>query len=126
MSQVAKVVWEDIGTIGIGNSTNGSVVGGVSDSVRKSFGLPNASSFSKCVFKLKMRIPKRPVSLCLSLFSPLPRHHHLSSSYSSSTFLRILHFHSKTVLSSGVPDHSSYSRKLLRPQGWCSFACNSV
>ncbi|KAL3505298.1 hypothetical protein ACH5RR_035139 [Cinchona calisaya] len=91
-----------------------------SDSVWKSLPklllLSSSSASSRCrLFKLKMRIPKRPlpvsVSLCLSIFSRPP------DLISSSCFSRIFHFHSGIVASS-ISDHSQANRpQFLRPKG---------
>lgn len=106
-----------------GGGVNGIVfedvlVGRVSDSICQSIGVPEESS-SKCLFKSKMRIPKRPVSisLCLSLFSPPPEKFFSSS---SSYFSRILHFHSG-FLASKISDHSANGRIFVCHRGSCFF-----
>ncbi|CAI9116745.1 OLC1v1017983C5 [Oldenlandia corymbosa var. corymbosa] len=126
---IAPIVEEGIGC----SSCAAGIVGRVSDTFCcKSVsvvGLPYNST-SKCVFKLKMRIPKRPVSFCLSLFSPASHHnllhhhhHHLHlhrpfsiSSCTSSPLLRVFNIHSRVVAAS-VSDHSPYRRKLVLPKG---------
>ncbi|XP_009588769.1 uncharacterized protein LOC107800665 isoform X2 [Nicotiana tabacum] len=62
----------------------------------------------KWLFKSKMRIPKRSVSLCLSVFSPP---HHLISSLS-----RSFHFHSG-ILCSKSSDYFPESGKPVRRKG---------
>ncbi|XP_071923526.1 uncharacterized protein [Coffea arabica] len=104
-----------------------SVLVSDSSSSSKSAGLPKIASStspkSKCLFKLKMRIPKRPlpvsVSRCLSyLFSPPPDLLLFSSSSSSyPSFSTFLHFHSRILASTCISRRSSDAAKFLRPKG---------
>uniref|UniRef100_A0A5B6YU09 5'-nucleotidase n=1 Tax=Davidia involucrata TaxID=16924 RepID=A0A5B6YU09_DAVIN len=76
--------------------------------------IPHSITVPTCLFKLKMRIPKRPVSFCLSLFSPP------EFSCSPSLSSRIIRFHSGILssrLSSRTSDQSSSTRKGIHTGG---------
>ncbi|XP_059637423.1 uncharacterized protein LOC132279459 isoform X2 [Cornus florida] len=88
-------------------TTAAAALASVSDSVSPP-SIPLSITVTRCVFKSKMRLPKRPVSFCLSLFSPLE----FSSSVSLSKTL--LWSHSAILTShlcSRISGQSSTKRK---------------